>query len=92
MLKRVLVAWNVCAIALLCVSSLAISAETKIARGSKLSDGDAEFVKEAAAGGMAEVELAGVADSNLAGARLGRGEYMVAEADESDRSFLMLWP
>jgi UDP-N-acetylmuramate--alanine ligase len=25
-------------------------------------------------------------------ARLGRGEYMVAEADESDRSFLMLWP
>ena len=26
------------------------------------------------------------------GARLGRGKYMVAEADESDRSFLMLWP
>lgn len=26
------------------------------------------------------------------GARLGRGEYLVAEADESDRSFLMLWP
>jgi len=25
-------------------------------------------------------------------ARLGRGTYMVAEADESDRSFLMLWP
>jgi UDP-N-acetylmuramate--alanine ligase len=25
-------------------------------------------------------------------ARLGRGELMVAEADESDRSFLMLWP
>ena len=25
-------------------------------------------------------------------ARLGRGEYMVAEADESDRSFLMLYP
>ena len=25
-------------------------------------------------------------------ARLGRGECMVAEADESDRSFLMLWP
>jgi UDP-N-acetylmuramate--alanine ligase len=25
-------------------------------------------------------------------ARLGSGEYMVAEADESDRSFLMLWP
>lgn len=25
-------------------------------------------------------------------ARLGLGEYMVAEADESDRSFLMLWP
>ena len=25
-------------------------------------------------------------------ARLGRGEVMVAEADESDRSFLMLWP
>src|SRR5919199_1525016 len=25
-------------------------------------------------------------------ARFGRGEYMVAEADESDRSFLMLWP
>ena len=25
-------------------------------------------------------------------ARLGRGVYMVAEADESDRSFLMLWP
>jgi UDP-N-acetylmuramate--alanine ligase len=25
-------------------------------------------------------------------ARLGAGEYMVAEADESDRSFLMLWP
>ena len=25
-------------------------------------------------------------------ARLGRGKYMVAEADESDRSFLMLWP
>ena len=25
-------------------------------------------------------------------ARLGTGEYMVAEADESDRSFLMLWP
>ena len=25
-------------------------------------------------------------------ARLGRGEYMVAEADESDRSFLALWP
>ena len=25
-------------------------------------------------------------------ARLGRGEYMVAEADESDRSFLVLWP
>jgi len=25
-------------------------------------------------------------------ARLGQGEYMVAEADESDRSFLMLWP
>ena len=26
------------------------------------------------------------------GARLGLGEFMVAEADESDRSFLMLWP
>ena len=26
------------------------------------------------------------------GVRLGQGEYMVAEADESDRSFLMLWP
>lgn len=25
-------------------------------------------------------------------ARLGRGEYMVAEADESDQSFLRLWP
>jgi UDP-N-acetylmuramate--alanine ligase len=25
-------------------------------------------------------------------ARLGQGHYMVAEADESDRSFLMLWP
>jgi UDP-N-acetylmuramate--alanine ligase len=25
-------------------------------------------------------------------ARLGRGELMVAEADESDRSFLLLWP
>ena len=25
-------------------------------------------------------------------ARLGQGEYMVAEADESDRSFLTLWP
>jgi UDP-N-acetylmuramate--alanine ligase len=25
-------------------------------------------------------------------ARLGGGQYMVAEADESDRSFLMLWP
>jgi UDP-N-acetylmuramate--alanine ligase len=25
-------------------------------------------------------------------ARLGLGEYMVTEADESDRSFLMLWP
>jgi len=25
-------------------------------------------------------------------ARLGRGQYMVAEADESDRSFLLLWP
>src|SRR4029434_4428732 len=25
-------------------------------------------------------------------ARLGDSEYMVAEADESDRSFLMLWP
>src|SRR4029450_2499377 len=25
-------------------------------------------------------------------ARLGAGEFMVAEADESDRSFLMLWP
>ena len=25
-------------------------------------------------------------------ARLGGGEYLVAEADESDRSFLMLWP
>ncbi len=25
-------------------------------------------------------------------ARLGRGEYIVVEADESDRSFLMLWP
>src|SRR5262249_31536255 len=25
-------------------------------------------------------------------ARLGRGEYLVAEADESDRSFLLLWP
>src|SRR5215813_7377126 len=25
-------------------------------------------------------------------ARLGRSEYMVAEADESDRSFLLLWP
>jgi UDP-N-acetylmuramate--alanine ligase len=25
-------------------------------------------------------------------ARLGRGHYMVAEADESDRSFLLLWP
>ena len=25
-------------------------------------------------------------------ARLGGGEFMVAEADESDRSFLMLWP
>jgi UDP-N-acetylmuramate--alanine ligase len=24
--------------------------------------------------------------------RLGRGDYMVAEADESDRSFLLLWP
>lgn len=27
-----------------------------------------------------------------AGARLGRSEYMVAEADESDRSFLLLYP
>jgi UDP-N-acetylmuramate--alanine ligase len=27
-----------------------------------------------------------------AGARLGRSEYLVAEADESDRSFLMLYP
>jgi UDP-N-acetylmuramate--alanine ligase len=25
-------------------------------------------------------------------ARLGRGEFLVAEADESDRSFLLLWP
>jgi len=25
-------------------------------------------------------------------ARLGRGDYLVAEADESDRSFLVLWP
>jgi UDP-N-acetylmuramate--alanine ligase len=25
-------------------------------------------------------------------AKLGRGEYLVAEADESDRSFLLLWP
>jgi UDP-N-acetylmuramate--alanine ligase len=25
-------------------------------------------------------------------ARLGQGEFMVAEADESDRSFLLLWP
>ena len=25
-------------------------------------------------------------------ARLGESQYMVAEADESDRSFLMLWP
>jgi UDP-N-acetylmuramate--alanine ligase len=25
-------------------------------------------------------------------ARLGQGEYLVAEADESDRSFLLLWP
>src|SRR5213078_1901018 len=25
-------------------------------------------------------------------ARLGGGEYLVAEADESDRSFLLLWP
>ncbi len=25
-------------------------------------------------------------------ARLGQGDYLVAEADESDRSFLMLWP
>ena len=25
-------------------------------------------------------------------ARLGRGDYLVAEADESDRSFLLLWP
>jgi UDP-N-acetylmuramate--alanine ligase len=25
-------------------------------------------------------------------AKLGRGDYLVAEADESDRSFLMLWP
>src|SRR6478672_2657920 len=25
-------------------------------------------------------------------ARLGRSDYLVAEADESDRSFLMLWP
>lgn len=25
-------------------------------------------------------------------ARLGRGQHLVAEADESDRSFLMLWP
>ena len=25
-------------------------------------------------------------------ARLGRGDYLVAEADESDRSFLILWP
>jgi UDP-N-acetylmuramate--alanine ligase len=25
-------------------------------------------------------------------ARLGRGDYFVAEADESDRSFLLLWP
>jgi UDP-N-acetylmuramate--alanine ligase len=25
-------------------------------------------------------------------ARMGRGEYIVAEADESDRSFLLLWP
>jgi UDP-N-acetylmuramate--alanine ligase len=25
-------------------------------------------------------------------ARLGRGEYLVTEADESDRSFLLLWP
>lgn len=27
-----------------------------------------------------------------AGARLGKGEYLVAEADESDRSFLILYP
>ncbi|HEX2225588.1 MAG TPA: DUF4142 domain-containing protein [Candidatus Binatia bacterium] len=57
MLRRILVSWKVCSIALLFASSVAMSAETKSDRGGKLSDDDADFVKEAAVAGMAEVEL-----------------------------------
>ena len=38
------------------------------------------------------VAIGGRLSAFVSNARLGRGEYMVAEADESDRSFLMLWP
>lgn len=57
MFGRVILVWKVFAIALLFGTSLALSAETKSERASKFSDDDAEFVKEAAAAGMAEVEL-----------------------------------
>ena len=44
-------------------------------------------------GGLDPTAVIGGRVSALGGnARLGRGEYMVAEADESDRSFLLLWP
>jgi UDP-N-acetylmuramate--alanine ligase len=36
--------------------------------------------------------IGGRVSAFVSSARLGRGEYMVAEADESDRSFLALWP
>src|ERR1700730_15315703 len=46
-----------------------------------------------AAGGLdPTVVVGGRVDAMGSNARLGNSQYMVAEADESDRSFLKLWP
>ncbi len=46
-----------------------------------------------AAGGLdPTVVIGGRVDAMGSNARLGKSEYFVAEADESDRSFLKLWP
>jgi UDP-N-acetylmuramate--alanine ligase len=46
-----------------------------------------------AAGGLdPTVVIGGRVDAMGSNARVGRSEYFVAEADESDRSFLKLWP
>ena len=56
-------------------------------------DDDLDDCAGARAGGLDPTAVIGGRLSAFgSNARLGRGEYMVAEADESDRSFLMLWP